>query len=143
MGCGFYKSSHSSGKIEMFTGIIFILMVFEPQDEGGIKAYIWGEVEKPGAYRLFGTPDILELISVAGGPTQRADLKKVILIKAKDGKKRKINIDRIMKEGKIIFLTSGDVVVVQPRMFYLLREYLSVVSSIAILLNLAITLSRL
>ncbi len=45
----------------MFIGIIFIFVAFEPQDEGGIKAYIWGEVEKPGMYRLFGTPDILEL----------------------------------------------------------------------------------
>jgi len=41
---------------------------------------IWGEVQKPGLYDVPIGTDLIELISAAGGPTQRANLSKVKII---------------------------------------------------------------
>lgn len=40
---------------------------------------IWGEVKKPGEYRVDYNTNIIELISIAGGPSQDANLSKVQL----------------------------------------------------------------
>lgn len=41
--------------------------------------HIWGEVKSPGEYRVPDGTNVLELISKAGGPTEFANLKAVIL----------------------------------------------------------------
>ena len=48
----------------------------------GSKYYVWGQVRTPGAYSFIASPDILELLSAAGGPTPDANLKRVVLIRA-------------------------------------------------------------
>jgi polysaccharide biosynthesis/export protein len=47
--------------------------------EGAI--YIWGEVASPGVFRLEEPIDLTEALSLAGGPTAMADLKKVRIVK--------------------------------------------------------------
>lgn len=41
--------------------------------------HIWGEVKKPGEYRVADDTDILGLISKAGGPTEYSNMSRVIL----------------------------------------------------------------
>ena len=49
------------------------------QEKLEMIVHIWGEVAKPGEYRVPDNTNVLELISKAGGPTQFSNLKQVIL----------------------------------------------------------------
>ncbi len=44
-----------------------------------IDVHVWGEVVKPGVYRVFLGTNVLEVISAAGGPTQYSNLSRVKL----------------------------------------------------------------
>jgi polysaccharide export outer membrane protein len=47
------------------------------------RIYILGQVTRPGEYQLRPTSGILELVASAGGPTNRADLAKVVVIRGR------------------------------------------------------------
>jgi polysaccharide export outer membrane protein len=47
------------------------------------RIYILGQVARPGEYQLRVTTGIMELLASAGGPTNRADLAKVVVIRGK------------------------------------------------------------
>ena len=107
--------------------------------EGGVKTYIWGEVKGPGVYTFPGSPDILELISQAGGPTEDADLKKIRIIRAEDGREEKVNLPRRMKKGELIFLKSGDVVIIPRSQMSRLMRIIPFIGAVATLINLYFT----
>ncbi len=44
-----------------------------------MKVHVWGEVIKPGEYRVPYDTNVLELISIAGGPTVYANISKIRL----------------------------------------------------------------
>jgi hypothetical protein len=47
--------------------------------------HIWGEVRRPGEYRVTYDTDLLELISKAEGPTSNADLSRIQLTRETEG----------------------------------------------------------
>ncbi|MBN1542975.1 SLBB domain-containing protein [candidate division KSB1 bacterium] len=47
--------------------------------------HVWGEVKKPGEYRVPYDTDVLELISKAGGPTFEANLSRVRVTRETEG----------------------------------------------------------
>lgn len=110
--------------------------------EGRIKVYIWGEVKGPGVYLFTASPDITELISTAGGPTNRADLSRIKMIDGVSGKERKINLGKVMKKGKLIFLKSGDVVIIPQSRFSQMRDFLIFLTSVTTLVNLYFTIQN-
>jgi len=107
---------------------------------GALKVYIWGEVKSPGAYQLSGTPDIVELISTAGGPTASADLSRVTLIRSINTERMRINLKRSLNQGNIIFLSPGDVVLVPAGFWSRVRDNLPVITTLAIFANLTLTI---
>lgn len=109
--------------------------------EGPIKVYVWGEVKSPGMYSFFAKPEVVELISVAGGPTERADLSRVILIRAKDGKREKLNAHKLMEKGELVLLMPRDVLLIPTARFYRLKEFLVLASQFGIFVNLAVTIT--
>jgi polysaccharide biosynthesis/export protein len=56
-----------------------------------LALYIWGEVKQPGKYLLDHPTSLMEAISQAGGPTDRARIKKVVIIR-KGEKDLKVNL---------------------------------------------------
>jgi len=62
------------------------LYVIQENDNIAMKINIWGEVEKPGQYIIpFSVdPDMITLISIAGGPTSNANLKSIRIIRVSD-----------------------------------------------------------
>jgi polysaccharide export outer membrane protein len=68
--------------------ILFVFLIMGlPQSqfltEGGlIRIQVWGEVESPGIYYVTPSTNIVEAISFAGGPTSRANLSNVKLVRA-------------------------------------------------------------
>ena len=94
------------------------LTLFQVSTEGiKVKLYIWGEVKSPGLYYVEPNADMLELISLAGGPTSDADLSHITLIRGEaGGEKRSINLGKYFSEQKSkepIFLKSGDIVIIK------------------------------
>jgi len=110
--------------------------------EGRIRVYVWGEVKGPGVYSFTASPDITELISTAGGPTQRADLSRIKMIDGMTGKERRINLGKSMRKGELIFLKSGDIVIIPQSRFSQVRDFLIFLTSITTLVNLYFTIQN-
>jgi len=104
---------------------------------------VWGQVRSPGAYSLSANPDVVELISAGGGPTVEADLSQVILVRAINKNRVRINLKQILSRGEIIPLSPGDVVIVPRSFWYTLRDQLTIVTSLAIFTNLTLTIINL
>jgi polysaccharide export outer membrane protein len=104
--------------------------------------YLWGEVISPGAYLLKSPVDLTEAISLAGGPTSMANLKKVKIIR-KGGTRDTVvvvNVERYLKEGTLRGLTiDSDNIVIVPvkkpgalsKTWRVVREMVTVAGAVA------------
>ncbi len=84
------------------------------------KAYITGEVAKPGAYPLTSTMTVMQLIAVAGGLNEFADGSKISIMRLEAGRTRALrfdykNVANGTKVAQNIVLKPGDTVVVPER----------------------------
>ena len=125
-----------------------LLFAFQMPTQGiRTKLYIWGEVKSPGLYYVESNADILELISLAGGPTPDADLAHVVLIKGQaGGEEIVINLGdylSVQKSKEPIFLKSGDIIIIKSNLWKKVRSTTSFISNIVIFLNLYLLLRAL
>lgn len=110
--------------------------------EGRVKVYVWGEVKSPGVYLFTGSPDIAELISTAGGPTNTADLSRIKMIDGVSGKEKRINLGKTMRKGELVFLKSGDIVIIPQSRFSQIRNFLIFLTSVTTAVNLYFTIQN-
>ncbi len=104
------------------------------------KYYVWGQVRTPGAYSLGGNPDIVELLSAAGGPTQYADVRHVVLVRASTQKRIRVDLKRMLGSGQVVPLSPGDVVMVPDSPWYTMRYAFDVATTVTSFATLAITI---
>jgi hypothetical protein len=102
--------------------------------------YVWGQVRNPGAYNLGASPDIVELLSAAGGPTEDANLRHVVLIRATTQQRVNINVKKMLYSGQIISLSPGDIVIVPSSAWYTVFRYLSVTTTLVSVATLIFTI---
>jgi len=102
--------------------------------------YVWGQVRNPGAYNLGASPDIVELLSAAGGPTEYADTRHVVLIRATTQQQVKVNLRKMLFSGQVISLSPGDVVLVPNSAWYSVQQYLSVTTTLVSVATLIFTI---
>ena len=81
------------------------------------KVYVSGQVAKPGAYTLVEEITILQLIPLAGGFTQWANQRKILLIRKEGGKEKRftINYKKIISREDLnnnMVLKPGDTIIV-------------------------------
>jgi polysaccharide biosynthesis/export protein len=81
------------------------------------KAFITGEVSKPGTYPLTSPTTVMQLIAMAGGLREYADSKKIVIMRSENGKQTRLPFNyKDILEGKNlqqnIELKPGDTVVV-------------------------------
>lgn len=79
--------------------------------------YILGQVEKPGSYSIDQETTPADVLAMAGGPTERADLKNVKIIH-RDGNREiaEINLESFLENRSpdtIIHLTEGDIIKIE------------------------------
>jgi DNA uptake protein ComE-like DNA-binding protein len=93
---------------------------------------VWGEVQKPGLYDVPIGTDLVELISSAGGPTSRAKLSKVKIIREGTNDTENtvslINIKEYLDTGNaenIVEIKANDTVVVPVKPIQYLSTTLS------------------
>ncbi len=79
------------------------------------KVYISGQVRAPGVYRLRSQTSILQIIPMAGGFTEWANQKKILIIRKEGGQEKRINVNyKKILEGKEenFVLKAGDTIIV-------------------------------
>ena len=94
--------------------------------DGIIKMWvnIWGQVTAPGSYLVYDGIDLASLISISGGPSNDANLKKIRLFRELpdvNGKLTQvINLEKFLKSGD-----KSDFTGVLPNDTYVIPQYLS------------------
>jgi len=84
-------------------------------EANSFKVYVSGQVRTPGVFKLRTETNLLQIISMAGGFTDWANPKKILIIrKANGGEKRIIANHKKMTDGKepILVLKPGDTVII-------------------------------
>jgi polysaccharide export outer membrane protein len=84
-------------------------------EANSFKVYLSGQVKNPGVMKLRSETSVLQLISMAGGFTDWADQKKILVIRKENGQEKrvKVNYKNIVKGTDPNFvLKAGDIVVV-------------------------------
>jgi polysaccharide export outer membrane protein len=81
------------------------------------KVFITGQVAKPGPYPLAGPTSVLQLIATAGGVSEYADKKKIVIVRKENGKEitLRFNYEDVMKGKNMaqnIELKLGDSIIV-------------------------------
>jgi polysaccharide export outer membrane protein len=62
-------------------------------ESNSFKVYISGEVMKPGVYKLREETTILQIIPMAGGFTDWAKQRKILIIRKENGKEKRFTVD--------------------------------------------------
>ena len=86
-------------------------------EANSFKVFVTGQVRTPGVYRLRSETTVLQIIPMAGGFTDWANQKKILIIRKENGKEKRIivNYKKIMKgddPGSNIILKAGDTIIV-------------------------------
>jgi len=86
-------------------------------EANSFKVFVSGQVRSQGIFRLRKETTILELIPMAGGFTDWADQKKIMIIRKEDGKEKRITVNykKLVKGDKgaaNIVLKAGDIIIV-------------------------------
>ena len=104
-------------------------------DELLMNVQIWGQVKNPGLYSLPEGSDIVTLLSLAGGPTENADLSSVKVIRKGVEKDSlyKLNVKKALLSGdkEKTFLQPGDIVEVMPSKFHSLSNFVRFVTQVS------------
>lgn len=102
---------------------------------------IGGEVRSPDVYHVEGGTTVAESIGLAGGPTARAELNKVLLVR--DGEQYDLSLgDEVSTFGSIP-IVSGDQILVYPRSdFSLWRDVVAPVGTLASLVLVIIRIGQ-
>lgn len=110
-----------------------------------VRVSVLGQVRAPGLYPVDPGTSLLQLITIAGGPVENADLRKTRVVR--DGRAYTVDLESALagsSAGRIV-LYSNDYVVV-PRRTGLTRENLAfafgIASTLLTVVNLIVTLRR-
>jgi len=81
------------------------------------KVFVTGLVKNPGVYRLRSETTVIQLIPMAGGFTDWANQKKILIVRKEDGREKRItvNFKRIVAgkdPGSNIILKAGDTIII-------------------------------
>jgi polysaccharide export outer membrane protein len=86
-------------------------------EANSMKVYVSGQIRAPGVYRLRSETTLLQIIPMAGGFTDWANQKKILIIRNEDGKEKRftVNYKKIIKgddPNANINLKAGDNIIV-------------------------------
>jgi polysaccharide export outer membrane protein len=81
------------------------------------KVYVTGQVRSPGVYRLRSETTVFQIISLAGGFSEWANPKKIVVVRKEDGREKRITVNykKIMSGSNTsldIILKTGDTIIV-------------------------------
>jgi len=111
--------------------------------DGTIKIYvnIWGHVKHSGTYLIFEGADIIDVLSLAGGPLDGANLNQIMIKSKKDGSTIKFSIDNHVQVNKA--LKPYDTIIIKQTLGTKILTKSSLISLLLQIVNLAYTIDRL
>jgi protein involved in polysaccharide export with SLBB domain len=97
-------------------------MMVVPESQNRIA--VMGAVRNPGTFGLRDNMKLIDAVALAGGPTDRAAIDKVTVVRVEGGKPKPItaNLDRALKGADVsqnLALQAGDVIFVPEKGFTL------------------------
>ncbi len=110
----------SEGKVASLPGLMPGDLIWVSRRVGGVgvnKVSLLGEVNRPGVYTIGSDTDLLDLILLAGGPTEEGDLGRVQVMRTMRGSVV-VDVDSHLKKGEknaIPRLNGGDTVIVSRK----------------------------
>ncbi len=86
-------------------------------EANSFKVYVTGLVRNPGVYRLRSETTVVQIISMAGGFTEWANQKKILVVRKEDGREKRITVNykKIMSGSNTssnVLLKSGDTIII-------------------------------
>jgi polysaccharide export outer membrane protein len=86
-------------------------------EANSFKVYVSGQVRTPGVYRIRSETTLIQIIPMAGGFTEWANPKKILVIRKENGKEKRITVNykKIVKgdaPDSNIILKAGDTIIV-------------------------------
>ena len=86
-------------------------------EANSFKVYVSGQVKAPGVYRIRSETTLLQIIPMAGGFTDWANQKKILIIRKENGEDKRITVNykKIVKgddPGSNAVLKAGDTIIV-------------------------------
>ena len=86
-------------------------------EANSFKVYVTGLVRNPGVYRLRTETTVTQVISLAGGFTEWANPKKILVVRKEDGREKRITVNykKIMSGSNTssdVTLKAGDTIIV-------------------------------
>jgi len=114
-------------------------IIVVPGVPGSHDVKIMGEVKNPGTYTVFQGANFLDLLYMAGGPTEEAHLKKIRLISPlkKTAKEIEINLDDMLQTSELSRIPSvqpGDIIYV-PKKSTFWKTFVSVIQNVSAVLT--------
>ncbi|MBX7150446.1 SLBB domain-containing protein [bacterium] len=96
-------------------------IIFVPSIYGAVFVNVLGAVRKPGNYELFPGANLVDVVFLAGGPSDEASLRNIRLIRRIGAAQTEqiVDIEAVLKAkgGQVPFLEPGDIVFVPARKF--------------------------
>ena len=117
------------------------------EDELNIRVQIWGEVRIPGLYVVADGTDLIEAISLAGGPTQDASLSRVTVIRFAGERRGVIDVDvnsyiRSASEDATLRLQPNDTINVPARFWPKVGRWAGLLTVVALGANVIVNASK-
>lgn len=86
-------------------------------EANSFKVYVSGQVRNPGVYRIRSEMTLLQIIPMAGGFTEWANQKKILIIRKEGGREKRfiVNYKKLIEGDELesnIILKAGDTVIV-------------------------------
>ncbi|UCF79683.1 MAG: SLBB domain-containing protein [Candidatus Eiseniibacteriota bacterium] len=113
-------SGESAEQVKLFPGDTIRVPRRSVTAPEGQVIYVLGEVQKPGSYEVAFAKDVVAAVSAAGGPTERADLRKITIVRrtVSASTTMEVNLDKYLRQGLLSAnpdLRSGDTITVPRR----------------------------
>ena len=117
------------------------------EEELNIKVHIWGEVRVPGLYVVSDGTDLIEAISLAGGPTGDAALSRVKVVRFVGETRSVFDIDvadylRSASGDAALRLQPGDTIDVPARFWTGMARWTGVVTMLALVANVVVNATQ-
>lgn len=96
-----------------------------------VRVSVLGEVRSPGLYPVEPGTSLLQMLTVAGGPTDRADLSEAVIVR--EGRQIRVDVAAALRGGELgrFVLYSNDVIVMPQKSDFFSRENLGMAANLA------------
>lgn len=116
-------------------------------EDGVVRMYVnvWGHIKTPGTFLIFEGADLFNALSLAGGPLEGANLKKIQIVSRQNGDSIEYNLSDFIRNnsGNKFKLNPYDTIIVKQTVGSKILNRSNLITAIFQLANLLYTIDRL